>query len=178
MKITLTPEQKQMAIIIASKKSRGGVSRVRPEKAERIKYVYRDNLVGCVGEIALTVYMFGSTFMYRLAQLILSAHENYDLGDGGYDIPGLNVDIKSTYYTAGSRDRLQYHLIVNNKEYKPDWNYYFCIVDGNEKSFGDVYLAGWMDGEELREKDIKRFRGAYSVEVAMLNKLPKYRWDL
>ncbi len=179
IEISLSDQELEFAVISTRSKLRGGYSGTRQNKAERRKFLYRDNLVGSVGEVALCKYLYGNITMYRLAQFIGESNSRMNVGDGGFDIPGLNIDVKSTF-VKGKKDILTYHLAVNQREFKEHWNYVLALVEGDENNVGSVYLAGWLYGTDLDRLSTpnETFSNSRAVQANLLNPLPRFNWSL
>lgn len=179
LEIGLDNHEIHQAVIAANSRLKGGVSGSRQNRQDRMANLYRDNLVGAVGEVALCKYLYGNLMMFRLSQFLSQANEMFNVGDGGFDIPGLNVDVKSTFI-RGKKDVLTYHLAVNSREFKPNWNYVLALVEGNEEAIGNVYLAGWLCSSELDRLATpnETFANSRAVKAELLNPLPRFSWFL
>lgn len=158
----------------------GGQSNIR-EKNGRKENMAIDQLVGQLGEYALSMYLTGSPIEYQRQRTIANTFPS--LGDNGQDIFGLNIDVK----TSAMRNRpspLDYTLAVRPKEVEPEWCYVLALVQPNG-TIGivptmavRVRLVGWISTEELPKAVEKHgtFKGAYTVVAQYLHPLPNLEW--
>lgn len=156
----------------ASRSAIGGRSAVR-SKEDRSAELMSDQVVGHLGQIALHLYWFGGLERYRLGRFYADTYPTQ--GDGGADIGGANVDVKTSRMRYG-QDPLAYHLPVRNAERHDGWVYVLGLVGDAE-----VHLVGWYPDQLLetwRHTD-GTFAGACAVPAVSLYALPpvKYQWN-
>lgn len=132
-----------------------------------------DQLLGQLGQYALSVYLTGNDLAYRKARC--KANQSPLKGDGGFDILGLKVDVKTSRMRY-SQDALAYQLIVPPSERHPDWTYVLALIpkDCNNR----VYLVGW-----LRDCDFTPApngtgskTGKFVRDACELSPLPPLQW--
>lgn len=152
----------------------GGRSNFRTG-GDRKANLLRDQLIGQLGAYAGHRYLFGHGHLYAISRWY--QNRNPCQGDGGYDIPGANVDFKAS--RVGARPLIDYSLHVRPRERRRGWIYILVGVDVQEDG-AEAILAGWAREEELpREPDPDGvFVGAYSMPVRDLHPLPPFRWEL
>jgi len=95
-------------------------------------------------------------------------------GDGGQDLPGLNVDVKTT--AARAMNPAHFSLIVSPKEYHAETVYILALAQRNGEGMS-VGLVGW---DQLVDKDLRKngqeFAGKYVAHSSTLNHFPPLRW--
>lgn len=156
----------------------GGVSRVRPDRQDRVDSLKTDQLVGQIGQYAGSKWMTGSAEPYRLSRWV--ANQNPDRGDGGSDILGSNIDFKASLVRRSDRSLLQYNLPVRPHERHGGWIYVLVLVTDLQPQVSAVAnLMGWVMDEDLPEQPNANgvFRGAYVVPAKNLKPLPKFSWS-
>lgn len=174
--ITLSKYDWNLATYHAGKAEVGGVSRVR-STADRTATLVEDQLVGQLGTIALHKYLYGTTERYILSRHVQNQFP--DVGDGGEDLPGANVDVKTSVMRYG-QNPYAYNLCVRPRERHPDWVYLLALVPNDYVVNRVVQLVGWTLDANL--PDVVRadgpLAGAYVVSAADLLPLPpiQYRW--
>lgn len=169
----------------------GGASSVRAG-AERQAALRLDQWVGQIGTFAGTKYLTGSTEPYRQSRWF--ANRFPDRGDGGYDIPGLNLDFKASLMRGGPSP-LSYRLAVRPHERHSGWIYVLVLVEPNTSTVDPkttqvvhqlceadpvrVHLVGWARDSQLPKEVVADgpFAGAFTLPAAMLNPLPPFRWE-
>jgi len=180
IEIQLSPQEIKLCRINAKKSAIGGKSNVRG-KGHRENELHNDQLVGQLGECALSKYLTGSTDAYMLQRSIANSYPTS--GDGGQDIFGLNVDIKTSVMRYNAMGIPDYHLVVRPQEKHDHWCYILGLV---EKDFPKaspfrgvcVYLVGWIASEELPSppEQYGPFKGAHTIKAMYLHPLPNLRW--
>lgn len=160
----------------ALKASLGGISRVRAG-ADRSAFLNQDQVVGQLGTIALHKYLYGTTERY-----IFSRHAQNrvpDQGDGGEDLPGANVDVKTSVMRYG-QDPLKYNLCVRPRERHAGWVYVLALVPKDYECNRVVHLLGWQADEDLPSEPAAAgpLAGAFVVPASDLHPLPpiQYNW--
>jgi hypothetical protein len=149
----------------------GGRSNIRG--ADRQATLGRDQLIGMVGAFAGTK-LFGDVRLFRLQRFFADLYPA--IGDGGSDIPGANVDFKSSAILNKNKDLLSYRLAVRPKERHPDMNYVLCLCELEPVPV--VYLVGWASESMLpteTEAD-GPFAGAYTLPASQLHPLMRLTW--
>lgn len=134
-----------------------------------------DQLVGQLGNAALSYYMTGSYEKWKLSRMVANQHPKS--GDGGSDIPGCNVDIK-TSCMRGSMDPMEYHLPVPPEELHEGIVYVLGLVMKPLVPPIDVFLVGWATGEEFTAtQDAGTFEGKHIIQARALHLLAPFKWD-
>lgn len=159
----------------AKKACIGGKSHVRSKK-DRSNKLFEDQFVGQIGHMAGSSVIFDTVRPYRMARD--DANENPQDGDGGSDIPGYNIDIK-TSFMRGKPDPLKYNCIVRPAEYDPSRAYIQTLVKeiDTERYEAIVYVVGWITGNELPDEVEKSgmFEGAYVLPTAKLRPMNSFK---
>lgn len=156
--------------------SKGGRSNVR-ESGERGKMLSLDNLIGQLGMIAMSKFLYGHIGDYLVNQFYANLYRN--AGDGGYDFTAMNLDVKAArFYPGRQRQILDYRLAVHRNEWHDDWVYALAVVDLDNRV---VFLTGWAAGDDFPEEaissDAKRFRDSYVIAARDLNRFPPFKWN-
>ena len=102
-----------------------GKSICRPKgRVQRKEEHFRDQLVGCLGNLALSLYVTGGPDEF-IRSRVKAALDPW-AGDGGTDILGMRVDMKASLEDKGNWRN--YHLIIHPQDLHEDTNYYFGVV--------------------------------------------------
>lgn len=136
----------------------GGRTWVRDYRDPR--YTATDSEVGQLGEAALSKFLTGNIEAYKQSRAIRNA-DRWE-GDGGIDLPGTKLDIKTSLARQGLD--FAYHLWVREKEYHQDNLYVLGIVEAL-----DVFLLGWYPGALLTKDKEDR----YAAELEWLWEIGK-----
>lgn len=123
----------------------GGVSRIH-DADERQKQLMEDQIVGQLGQIALHRYLFGHAQGYAISRYYQNKFPT--TGDSGEDIPGANVDVKTSVMRY-SQDPLRYNLFVRERERHEGHVYILALLETNWRMNRLVYLVGWVKNDEL-----------------------------
>lgn len=104
--------------------------------------VYRDNFVGRSGEVALTLWLTGSveSYLTRVERLIRLVN----VSDGGSDVDGYRVDIKTSRVNPKWGLNYPYCLWVRPREYHKDVAYILGVLEGHT-----VWMKGWATARDL-----------------------------
>lgn len=153
--ITYTLSRDALATIYqdAVKCSLGGSSQVRG--GDRKEKLLEDQMCGLIGNYALCLWRDGDDRSYRDSRH--SQNQFASKGDGGYDLPRVRFDIK-TSMMRGSDEPLRYNLAVRPRERHADWVYGLALVERfsmeslKENPQVTVHLVGWARDDELPEK--------------------------
>lgn len=132
--------------------SLGGVSRLVKDKNEREEKLYRHQFTGLLGNWCLSLWWSGNVEAYHM----MRRHQNLfpTKGDGGFDLPGCAIDIKTSMMTASS-DPMRYHLWIRPEERHAGNTYglgLVCAKDMAElRAAGEarVLLVGWITDDDL-----------------------------
>lgn len=178
--VVILPREIKLCVENAGRAMIGGKSNIR-EEDERTKSIAMDQLIGQLGEFALSIYLTGNTTAYKIQRRAANNHPEY--GDNGEDIFGLNIDVK-TSAMRNSNNPLDYTLAVRPKEIHGKWCYVLALVHPNGRNGLSmvmpirVRLVGWLTTEELPTAEDRHgtFKGAYTVRAINLHPLPNFRW--
>lgn len=174
--VTLSPAERALAQDYAARAAVGGRSQVRAP-ADRQAALVDDQVVGQLGELALSKYLGGTPLFYELTRTVRDQRPT--VGDEGGDLLATNVDVKCSRMRA-SPDPLRYRLLVRPKERHPKSVYVLALVGPDVWQSGQVTLVGWS-----RDRDLPRapardgpFAGAYVVPATHLAALPplEFNW--
>jgi hypothetical protein len=158
----------------------GGKSSVRTH--DRTSALIVDQLVGQLGEYALSIYLFGEPSRYYIQRM--SSNLNPRIGDNGQDILGCNLDVKTSLMRA-SPDPFMYRLAVRPNELHPNHVFVLALVKPNDEGqiLFDVpifvYLIGWASSSMFTKEPngIGPFLGAHIINASELKELPPIRWN-
>jgi len=132
-----------------------------------------DALHGMAGQYAFSLYQTGAATLWRVQQYYLQRLKLTG-GDGGQDLPGLNVDVKTT--AARRMNPAHFSLIVSPKEYHAETVYILALAQRSGEGMS-VGLVGW---DQLVDKDLRRdgqdFAGKYVAHSSSLNPFAPLRW--
>lgn len=174
--VKLTPEQFRLAKQRAQQAAFGGRSQIRDQQ-KRQAMLLEDAVVGQAGNLAWSLYHFGTDHYYQLTRHVANVYPAS--GDGGYDILGLTVDVK----TSAIRSKLplgEYHLAVRPEERHRGWVYVLALaqLSDAEDQGCTVYLVGWLKDDELPEYPAMDgvFKGAFIKTASQLHPLPAFCW--
>lgn len=174
--ITFELSQKDLSYIrrMSSKAELGGKSHIRT--TDRLPSLTEDQLIGQIGQFVVTRYMFGTPEKWAINRWFINQNPSY--GDAGYDIPGLNLDVKTSLMRA-SKDPMSYNLLVRPKERHSGWVYYLVLVGEIQDELLPVHLIGWAKDEDLPATPAKdgKFKGAYVLPAKSLVPLPPLRFN-
>jgi hypothetical protein len=145
-----------------------GASSVRDNKAVRESNRYIDQWISTAGELAYHAYHFGTFDGYFDRKGESLAHAN----DGGCDVPGLWLDVKTSLRRYEHKPIEDYNLWVRPREYAEDKTYVQAIVTKGQGRVS-VHLCGWALGVELVWDEAE---GRYERGVRDLHPLPPHRW--
>ena len=155
----------------------GGKSHVYEGSAEeRSAKLSEDQLIGQLGTLAAIAQITGSSDPYIRARR--EANENPTVGDGGSDIGGVNVDVKTSLKRHVLRSPLDYNLLVRPAELHEDWVYVLCLVTRLEKDSAIVAVIGWAHTHDLPSTANLggAFDGAFVLPARLLNPMPPLVW--
>ncbi len=174
IKTVVIPNSHYHRIVEHSKKAEiGGISHIRTT-GDRKNNLSVDQLVGQYGTYALTQYLIGNVESYF--DLREEMDKNPTVGDGGCDIVGTKIDIKTSLMRK-SKNPLSYRLAVRPRERHPDWIYVLGLIPSIEPPI-EVYLVGWEKDDNLNSHFQTEgvFAGAYTVMASELKKIPNKTW--
>ena len=148
----------------------GGISHIRSTQ-QRSYNLSTDQLVGQLGTYAVTKYLFGNAATYF--ELREKADKNPHLGDGGEDIKGKQVDVK-TSLMRGNPNPLAYRLAVRPRERHANWRYILTLIKDLSQPVS-VLMIGWAWDRQLDGKMETNgvFDGAFTITAKNLNPIPK-----
>lgn len=151
----------------AQKANLGGYSYVHEKKGEDLTENLEIQIVGQIGEYVGLLWMYNSPTYYMMKR----DEQNKDpwKGDGGTDSEHFNTDIK-TSRMRGSRNPLDYNLIINSKEREPGRNYLLCLVENFDERSAVVHIMGWADFDLVEDNVIAdfKFKSGWAIPVRKL----------
>jgi hypothetical protein len=157
----------------------GGRSNIYADTDERKSNLSTNQFISQLCVFAFNLYWFGDEKMWLIDRWY--RNQNPYSGDGGYDVPGLNIDVKGSKLNDGKLPK-DYHLAVRPKERHKGWTYVCAIAkDPNIEPKSEtwiVYLMGWATDEMLTEipNGVGVFDGSHTLEIKELYPLPPIRW--
>lgn len=146
----------------------GGRSAVRG--TDRQEALETDQLIGMMGNYAINKYLSGDSRSFRLSRHI--ANQYPFAGDGGSDVLGANIDIKTSLVRTG----LELHrhwLAVRPVETHPQTVYVLGLVPPERNK---VILMGWAIETELQPIKAGVFAGAIGLQAVDLHPMMPIRW--
>lgn len=171
--INIKPDLFRLAVYHTNKACFDGVSRIR-EGTDRKANMFSDNLTGQLANLALSLYTTGSFEEYHKVRQ--KANANPYIGDEGYDLLNIRIDIKGSKRQNPDRDLLAYNLPVRPHERHKDCVYILAILDISQKiEQATSHMIGLATEEMLPKYTTSGgiFKGAYILEAKNLIKLPK-----
>lgn len=182
VKVVVPPDMTRHIAYCAKNAELGGKSHIR-KTDDRQNNLGTDQLVGQLGEYVGTTHLFRDHNIYFARRYAID--KNPILGDDGADMPGLNIDFKTSLIRNQSKPLETYNLIVRPKERHKDNIYVLILVQPNA-DVGlditqpiDVFLVGWCTDQELPPVDtFGIFEGAHCVRGSFLqNIMPFTTYD-
>ncbi len=175
--VTIRPTLEQCRIAWANAKEAciGGHSAVRNDKKERSDKLLNDQMIGQLGHMVGSIYLFESIDPYVEAREYANTHPFK--GDSGADfLFGPNLDVKTSQMRR-SKDPLTYNFLLRPRERHLDNLYLQALVEdlpGKDELY-EVHLVGWCWEHEVPCQKTYGgiFDGAYVLPVVDLNPLPK-----
>lgn len=175
--IPLTEWEIRLAQENASRCTMGGQSQVR-DTGFRRETCREDNITGQLCELAFSKYWFGNLHHYQASRW--TRDQNPNVGDGGFDIPGMSINIKGSLRRKPGLPFSSFNLLVRPKERHVWATYIQAVVSRREGGTGEDYVAllGWFADRELPESVETEgpFAGAFKVPFKRLHSLPEYPW--
>lgn len=155
--VTISEEHRELIAENAGKALLGFPSRFRGRE-DRREAQRLDARLGQLGEASLSLYLTGRIDAYK--QHREECNANPLKGDGGRDLPGRDVDVK-TSLMRGSPDPLAYTLVVRPSELHLGFAYVLALVE--HPSAWSTMLVGWAWAQELEleEDEDSPFCGAF-----------------
>jgi hypothetical protein len=147
-------QQRQLSIVQSKHPSSSNLKRDLDSRSA-------DQVVGAIGELALTTYWLGKD--RGLKEFENKQIANAKVSDTGSDLLGLNIDVKSSLRRFGSMNILNYHLLVPNGEIRAGWTYVQVLV---EPDYSKASICGWANASSLRS--LEKFQGAKGLPVKEL----------
>lgn len=171
IQIRLTKDHAARALVHAGQAEIGGKSNVRKAKA-RADELANDQFVGQLGQVGLHMYLYGNLVHYEAGRWMQNQFPN--VGDGGFDIPGALVDVKTSLVRT-DLPLLEHRLPVRPKERHDNAVYILALLQSPY-----VNLIGWASDAELPDQPEFNgpFQGAYVLKAHELNPLMpiQYAW--
>jgi len=155
----------------------GGVSRIYSEANDRERRLLEDQLVGQLGQIAGHRHLFGMLDRYVLSRWFANQHP--ELGDGGCDVPGANIDFKASRNRYPGKDLLSFNLVVRPAERHAGWVYYLMLTEDPWKPPVKVHIMGWATDDMLPATLVQDgpLEGTHALEAGHLNPTPRFKWN-
>jgi hypothetical protein len=174
--VELTPSEMNLAKYHATRAEIGGVSRIR-DLRERTASLSEDQLAGQVGTLAMHKFLHGHSQQYALGRYMQNKHPRQ--GDGGEDVLGLNLDVKTSVMRR-NQDPYAYNLPVRPHEMHTNWVYALALLPVDFEVVMNVYLVGWASVREFPKTPETEgvFKGAHLLKAKDLTPFPpiKYSW--
>jgi hypothetical protein len=146
-----------------------GGSNIR-DRAGKVSLLDADNLVGMIGEWAISLALTGDDEAFRRSRA-KRARRPWE-GDGGDDLDGLGWDVKSSMMRY-SQNPSDYHLLVRAAELKRGIRYAAAFVC---RDYRQVWLPGWATAEEVELSfpiaGRAGLQGPHAIAVPKLHPMP------
>lgn len=170
---TIGAETMSVLLRHAKLKCLGGNSHIRGD--DRQGKLLEDQVVGLIGTYMVNMMMFGNPDLYY--KHMEETGDSWD-GDGGTDLPGARVDVKTSMMRSRSKNTpMEYNLLVRPSEYHDNTTYILALVSELSEEYAKGYIVGWMDSRDIKPSDgTYLFGNAYVVPAYDLNPLPNFRW--
>lgn len=152
----------------ASQAEIGGRSAVRG--ADRQMTLQEDQVIGMMGNYAINKYLSGNAHSFRLSRHLINQYPT--MGDSGSDVPGLNVDIKTSLVRTEMPYK-RHSLVVRSAERHAQTVYVLGLVPPERDK---VLLMGWAVNEELKPITTGIFTGAWGLQADALHPMMPLRW--
>lgn len=133
----------------------------------------KDIFIGLLGEYGGVKHLFGDTSLFFKGREKIN--KDPVAGDGGSDVLGANIDFKASAVPY-NQSLLHLHLIVPEKEYRPETVYVFAGVDIKEDE-AIVRLVGWEVGRDLKRGIFQLYPDRYAKKLREINPLLPVRWN-
>lgn len=151
----------------------GGPGWIR-SNVERKPKRRKDNIIGQMGTLAGSIFLYGEdkgTEEYIKARI--KADKNPYEGDGGRDLPDLDIDIKCSHMM--NTDPLSYNFLIRPQERHENWIYIQTLAQQITKQLLFVHIMGWIRDEDVPSTVVTggKLKGAYLVPIPQLKKFPK-----
>lgn len=146
----------------------GGRSSVRA--VDRQEHLNEDQIIGMMGNYALHKYYFGHCHLFKISRQIADQYPNK--GDGGSDVPGANIDIKTSLVRT-SLPLTKHWLLVRSAERHPATIYVLGLVPPEKDR---VCLIGWLTDGELQIIQDGLFKGAFGQQAQYLHPMMPVKW--
>lgn len=168
IRIEISDEELRIAKAYARAACMGGTSRIRTE--DRQELLYRDQLVGQLGNLAWHKYRYRHLEFYHASRFFQNLFPQ--LGDGGSDDPGSNVDVKTSLMKG--KNPWTYRLAVRPHECHEGTVYVLALVPTPFEGDPCVLLVGWASSEQLplAAETEGVFKGAHVIPARQLTPLP------
>ena len=171
IRVPISPAELSFLQRHAQRAELGGRSSIRGAEDRQDK-LRQDQIVGLVGHFAGIKSLFGDVRLFRLQRHFADLYPA--IGDGGSDVPGSNIDFKSSLITKPNL--LDYKLAVRGRERHRGMNYVLVLVELEPKPV--AHLVGWASEASLPQtpESTGPFTGAYVLKASQLNPLMRLTW--
>lgn len=116
IEINITPSEMKFIRRFGGDAEIGGKSAVRKNINDRKGSLSEDQLIGQLAEAALHKYWYGHLLEYSRSRWFRNQVPN--IGDGGIDIPPLNIDVKGSKIRDDNKPIISYNLLVRQYEWQ------------------------------------------------------------
>lgn len=168
IEVPITATEMQFIDRYAQTAQLGGRSAVRG--IDRQKHLNEDQIIGMMGNYALHKYYFGHSHLFKISRHIADQYPH--IGDGGSDIPGANIDIKTSLIRT-TLPITKHWLLVRPAERHAATVYVLGLVSPEKNR---VYLTGWLSDNELQSIENGPFKGAFGQQAQYLHPMMPVKW--
>lgn len=160
---------------VAKTKMLGFSSNVHKDKITR-KKLWENQLVGYMGQMKVIEHLTGTNLLFYQDVEELGSKP---FGDGGSDIPGGRLDVKTTLMRR-SPNWQTYHFLVQPEEFHKDTVYVQCLVSSYSSKGAKGMIVGWLYSwqiEQMNTPKPKDFGEAYCVKADRMTPFMNCRWE-
>jgi hypothetical protein len=142
-----------------------------------------DRTIGVIGEYAINVYMRGKIEGFLKFDEFRTEMNGKPAGDdGGSDVPGFPIDIKTSAMRSTRLKTLDYHLPIPPKDRRDGNVFVLGLVDKgyldieNRKMIVDI--IGWAHDKEFTQyRSTGVFEGKYVIKARELHPMIEFPYD-
>jgi hypothetical protein len=170
--LQINPSEMRMIQLMAKAAERGGKSKVREDRWQNMT---EDQLIGQIGAYAGHRYWYGHSQGYLQSRHVCNMYP--DVGDGGSDIIGANIDFKASRVRSSTRPLEHYNLAVRKGE-RHTGNVYVLVLVETDFESATAHLMGWATDEMFPEKPASDgpLAGAFCIRADALAPMMPLHW--
>lgn len=176
VQVTLNEDEVALCRSYARDAEIGGRSNIRGRE-DRDANLSLDNVVGQYGTLAFACWLLPDCGVDAYVVTREAQNENPTQGDGGIDLLGIELDVK-TSVCRGNQPLREYNLLVRPNEYHRNWLYLLGLIPHRTPEWTwktvTVLLMGWCKTKDLPQPGLDtRFGDARALVAEKLRPLPE-----